>query len=98
VLGGFTLVIPPLGTIMIELDEEKGQVKITGAHAIKESVPPGNMLLSIENRGARYDPPIEHLGQKLTATDPVTVAEKALAFYEDFLGQAETKFFPRSVR
>jgi hypothetical protein len=94
IFGGFLLEIPPGGTVEVSLDKEKGQLKITGACRVTTGLPPGIALLSIENRGTRYDPPSEHLGEKLTATDPLTVAEKGLAFYEDFVSQAEARFFP----
>jgi hypothetical protein len=93
-LGAFNLLIPPLGTVEIELDREKGQIRIKGECGIQGPTPPGNMLLPIVNRGTRYDPPTEHLGEKLTDLSPLAVAEKGLAFYEDFLRQAEVRFFP----
>src|SRR6516225_6497547 len=47
------------------------RLRITGDHAITDPLGPGNMLLPVENRGTRYDPPAEHLGQKLTSKDPL---------------------------
>jgi hypothetical protein len=93
-LAGITLEIPPKGTVELRMDEEKGQVIIVGPHRITSRQGPGNMLLPLENRGTKYDPPEEHLGRKLTAADPLAVAEVGLAFYEDFVRQAEAKFFP----
>jgi hypothetical protein len=90
---GFTLEIPPSGEVELHLDTEKQQLKFVGKCKITDLLPPAVILLSIVDSGTRYDPPTEHMGQKLTATDPLAVAEKGLAFYEDFLSQLEAKFF-----
>jgi hypothetical protein len=93
-LLSFMLEIPPGSTVGVEIDKEKGQLRIHGACQIKAVSGPRQMLIPITNRGTQYNPPQEHLGQKLEDNSPHTVAEKGLAFYQDFLRQAEAKFFP----
>jgi hypothetical protein len=95
-LAGVLIEIPPSGMVELHLDEEQGQLTLVGLHRLIRREQPGYMLLPIENRGTAYKPPAEHLGQRLTAADPLTVAEKGLAFYEDFLRQVEERFFPQA--
>jgi hypothetical protein len=96
-LLGFTLEIPPAGTVGMEIDKETGQLRIHGACEIKAVRGPRLMLLPITNRGTQYNPPAEHLGKKLEDNSPNAVAEKGLAFYDDFLRQVETTFFPTAA-
>jgi hypothetical protein len=97
-LFGFRMEIPPGGTVDVEIDKEKGQLRVHGACQIKAVSGSRHMLVPITNRGTQYNPPEEHLGQKLEDNSPPCVAEKGLAFYEDFLLQAEAKFFPPAAR
>ena len=50
-------------------------------------------LFPITNKGVQYQTPTEHLGIALDGTDPLLVAEKGFAFYQDFLRQVEEKFY-----
>ena len=56
------------------------------------TVPPRIVLRDIVNRGVEYNVPTEHRGTALPECDPISVAEKGLAFYEDFLNRAEKEF------
>ncbi len=104
VLAGFpmaslVLTLPPKGSAGLEIDEEKGTLKVTaGDQDIQLSIQPlpdRFFLFPIINQGVEYQPPPEHLGFKVDGTNPLCVAEKGLAFYQDFLRQAEEKFFPK---
>jgi hypothetical protein len=97
VLGQLMLSIPPLGTVEVQLDPEKGKLKIIGECSFALNQNRGYMLLPIVNRSVTYNPPTEYLGEKLSRNDPLLVAEKGLAFYEDFLRQVEAEFFPAAV-
>jgi hypothetical protein len=55
------------------------------------------VLLPVKNRGQTYNPPTQHLGLMLKATDPVTVATLGLTFYEEMVKEAETAFFPPTI-
>lgn len=92
--GGIQIRIPPLGEVEIKIDHNTGKLQLNGAIIEAIPLPPALLLLSIENRGIKYHPPREHLGNKLSECDPITVAEKGLQFYKDFLQKAEDKFFP----
>jgi hypothetical protein len=50
-------------------------------------------LFPITNRGVEYPTPAEHLGIRIDGTDSLLVAEKGFVFYQDFLRQAEERFF-----
>jgi hypothetical protein len=91
------LLIPPLGTVELRLDEEKQTVTVIGECQFGLTRGPGYLLLPIENKGVSFAPPIEHLGEKLPRNDAILVAEKGLAFYEDFVVKAEAKFFPATT-
>ena len=46
-----------------------------------------------KNRGVIYEPPIEHLGQKLKdPNDPIELAELGTKYYEEFLNKIREKF------
>jgi hypothetical protein len=92
-VGLLQLEIPPLGTVELQLDEEKQTLKIIGECRFGIAPCQGYVLLPIQNQGTTFPPPTEHLGEKLLQNDPFFVAEKGLAFYEDFVVQAEAKFF-----
>jgi hypothetical protein len=93
-LGLLQLEIPPLGTVELQLDQEKQTLKIIGACTFSVKPCRSYLLLPIQNKGVTYQPPTEHLGEKLPRNDSFFVAEKGLAFYDDFVAQAEAKFFP----
>jgi hypothetical protein len=56
---GFTMEIPPGGTVDVDLDEEKGKVRVRGAFQIKAVRGPHFMLVPITN------PAVLHLSEKL---------------------------------
>lgn len=91
--GGLQLKIPPLGEVEIKVDHRTGQLQVIGAVLETCTLPPALLLLPIENRGVKYSPPNEHLGEKIIETGPVAVAEMGLRFYKDYLKQVEDKFF-----
>jgi hypothetical protein len=102
VLTGFEmwrllLKLPPKGSAGIQIDEEKGTMTVSaGDQGIQFGMLPPRQrycLFPITNQGVEYQTPTEHLGIQLDGTDPLLVAEKGLAFYQDFLRQAEEKFF-----
>lgn len=62
------------------------------APPIITDTPPRIELLRIKNRGKWYNPLTQHLGDKLVSNDPITVSEKGLEFYKNFLDDAEKKF------
>jgi hypothetical protein len=102
VLTGFemarlVLKLPPKGSAGIEINEEKGTMTISaGDQPVQFGVLAPRQqycLFPITNKGVQYQTPTEHLGIQLDGTDPLLVAEKGFAFYQDFLRQAEEKFF-----
>jgi hypothetical protein len=95
-LGGVDIKIPPKGTVMLQIDEANNRLMIVGPHELIRRRGPRVVLLSIENRGVRYDPPTMHLGCKVAENDAALVAEKGLLFYTDYVRQIETGFFPPS--
>jgi len=92
-LGQLVLVIPPLGTVEVQIDETRQQLTVKGECQIAVQRGRSYRLLPINNRGRVFDPPSQHLGENLPKNDALLVAEKGTAFYEDFLAQAEAKFF-----
>jgi hypothetical protein len=92
------VVLPPLASAELCLDLEKGLLVVKAGDKPIQCVlqPPARKfhLLAVTNRSSTFNPPMEHLGVKIDGTDPLLVAEKGLAFYEDFLQQAEAKIFP----
>jgi hypothetical protein len=92
-LGVSQLEIPPLGTVELQLDEENQTLKIIGECRFAIARRRGYLLLPIVNQGVTFTPPTEHLGEKLPQNDAILVAEKGLAFYEDFVTKAEEEFF-----
>jgi hypothetical protein len=91
------LVIPPLGTVELQLDEEKQTLTVNGECLVGIIRGPSYLLLPIENRGTTFAAPTEHLGVQLLRNDALLVAEKGLAFYEDFVAKAGAEFFPGSA-
>ncbi len=88
---GFTLQLQgEKGQIVI--NEESGQITFHGLNVLEQKKP-RFALLPFKDRGVTYEPPTEHLGLK-QEFDPLSAAEAGLAFYENFVQQAEEKFFP----
>ncbi len=54
---------------------------------------PQPIAVRVKNNGEWFNPPNSHLGQPITSQHPVNLANLGLAFYIDFLKQAEKKFF-----
>jgi hypothetical protein len=51
-------------------------------------------LLPVTDSGVTYPVPTEHLGQRLSSSHPVVVAEAGLKFYEQFVAALTARFFP----
>ena len=45
-------------------------------------IPPKTEVIAVEDSGALYQPPTEHLGQSVRSRDPVVLAEMAFVFYK----------------
>jgi hypothetical protein len=88
------LTIPPLGSVQLRFDEKTGMPIINGECLSQMISGPRYLLLPVVNRGETYVPPTKHLGEKLSLPDAVVVAEKGMAFYEDYVRQVEAEFFP----
>lgn len=63
-----------------------------GSPLIVENYPSKIELLKFKNRSGWYNPPTQHLDQNLEKRDPISVAQKGLEFYKQFLEEAERKF------
>jgi hypothetical protein len=75
-----------------------GTIEYEGSHPPTiTQMPPRLELLSVKDRGKRYNPPTEHLGIRLTRQDPLAVAEIGLRFHRDLLNEAVDKFFASAV-
>lgn len=57
--------------------------------------PPTVEAVRVQNSGNWYNPPTTHLGKNLVTKYPVEIAELGIKFYEEFLNEAEAKFFQR---
>ncbi len=62
---------------------------------IQQDYPARLELVRVLDKGEWYNPPTQHLGKPLQDRDPITVAVLGLHFYQDFVAQAEAKFFSR---
>ena len=92
-IGQLQLIIPPLGTVELRLDKQRQTLTIIGECQFGVTRGPGYLLLPIANKGTSFAPPTEHLGEKLPRNDALLVAEKGIAFYEEFVARAEAQFF-----
>ena len=68
-------------------------VHYEGDPMIVKDHPPTVEAVRVKNSGNWYNPPGTHLDKKLATHHPVEIAEHGLRFYEDFLNEAEKKFF-----
>jgi ribosomal protein L16/L10AE len=59
-----------------------------------KAVPQRHILVRAESRGCKAEPPTEHGGEHLEKTDPVSVADRGVSYYEEFVRQARRKFGP----
>jgi hypothetical protein len=67
-----------------------------GTVGTMEVTPTRTVLLPVKARDGRiYAVPEVHLGEKLADPDCIGLANRAVAFYEDFLKEAENKFVTR---
>jgi hypothetical protein len=85
-------------TIQLILDDIPKQTVTVGGDTVYVGndvviIAPRVELRPVKDRGEWYDPPVEHLGKALAERGPLKVAELGLAFYADFVEQAERKFF-----
>jgi hypothetical protein len=55
-------------------------------------IPARISLTTVRDRGIDYPPPSEHLGKPISESNPIQVAELALAFWEDTLAHAAREF------
>jgi hypothetical protein len=60
--------------------------------AVVEARPAQVQLMPVRNRGIVYEIPKEHLAQPIDPQNLFDIAEKAIAFYADFLNSAEAFF------
>lgn len=98
---GYTLKVNPgpSGTFAVRLrTDENGDVselKLGGDEVVQFT--PGRVrLLPITNRGIAYEVPREHLSYPIDPDNLFDIAERGVAFYTDFLQQAE-EYFIRPV-
>lgn len=85
----------PGGAVYIDhLSINNGVVTIgPGTVGVIHFEPARIALLPVKAKDGRiYPPPTMHLGQKIDHLDYANIAAMALAFYQDFLDQAENKF------
>ncbi|MBO0162590.1 hypothetical protein J0692_10140 [Vibrio alginolyticus] len=68
-------------------------VEYKGDPLIVQDHPPTVVALKVKNNGNWFNPPREHKGQPLKTQHPVEIAELALAYYQNFVTEAEAKFF-----
>jgi hypothetical protein len=78
-----------------KLEIRKGQIThYSGDKLLKITFIPGRLeLVAFVDRGVNYQPPTSHRGKSLSKTDPVSVAEVGLAYYEAFISEAGRRFF-----
>jgi hypothetical protein len=94
VAGSIGVSAPPeTGVLHIRsLKIQGGTIEYDGSPAIFAVTDPSVQLERVFDRGIWYDVPGSHLGQELKQKTPLTVAERALAFYADYVAAAEQKF------
>jgi hypothetical protein len=78
-----------------KLEIRNGQIThYSGDKPLKTTFIPGRLeLVTVIDRGVSYQPPTTHRGKPLSKTDPVSVAEVGLAYYEGFILEADRCFF-----
>jgi hypothetical protein len=88
----------PTGPGVWKIDKlaiKNGRVtEYAGNQSMKVSFVPERLeLLAVSDRGVTYSPPASHQGVALAKVDPISVAAAGLAFYEEFVAEAERRFF-----
>jgi hypothetical protein len=69
----------------------RGRISIKSPQRIRVDFIPGKTkLLPVVKRDRTYDIPTAHRGDVIDPTNVIDVAEKALTFYEGFLGDVES--------
>ena len=95
-LPGSVTINPSQGNSLFieEMRIQGGKLAIKGADpGVAVTVtPPGAKLLPATSRGVTCQPPAEHLGKPLEPSNPVTVAEAAIDYYQSALDDAEGRF------
>jgi|SRR4051812_6248387 hypothetical protein len=78
-----------------KLEIKNGQIThYSGDKPMKVTFIPGRLeLVTVVDRGVSYEPPKSHRGESLSKTDPISVAELGLTYYESFIAEAERRFF-----
>ena len=72
---------------------DRGKIRIDSPDRIRVTVIPAEFVLApLVNRGVTYEVPNSHLGSSLPSSDPVSLGERGLKFYHDFIEQAEREF------
>lgn len=74
--------------------EKRTKVSIgdVGTAAVIKVVPQRRILVRAESRGCEAEPPTKHGGRSLERTDPASVAELGVRYYEEFVLRARSKF------
>ncbi|BCU55284.1 hypothetical protein [Enterobacter kobei] len=76
--------------------DRQGNVTFTPGGPVEVVTHPSTIeAVSCSNRGMKYDPPANHLGQKILSKSPITLAELGCKFYQDYLFSAEQTFKPK---
>jgi hypothetical protein len=66
----------------------------SGDKPMKITFIPGRLeLLPVVDRGVSYEPPNSHREKVLSKKDPISVGALGLAYYEEFIAEAERRFF-----
>jgi hypothetical protein len=86
--------VNPAGGYVKEMRIVNGAVDYyEGDPMVAEVRPPHPVAVRVKNNGEWYSPPTSHLGQPVNTSHPADLARLGLAYYEDFVAQAERKFF-----
>lgn len=86
--------VNPTGGYIENLEIVNGRVvSYQGDPIIQKTAPPHPVVVPVLNNGVWFNPPTSHLGKPVLSQHPVILADLAIAFYSDFVGQVERKFF-----
>lgn len=69
-----------------------GAIEYDGSPAVFKVTHPSVQLECVFDRGIWYEVPDSHLGENLNETAPLSIAERAVTFYADYVGAAEKEF------
>ena len=85
----------PRGGYIKRMEIRNGEVfHYEGDPMIVDETPPHPVAVPVKNRGQWFNPPTSHLGNAVASHHPVLLAELGLKFYETYLAEVATKFFP----